>query len=60
MSSERNEPVVYISDFVEEYFDVTKYPPLEIKKVLAAKQWVTDGLMSEVANCFPSSASINQ
>ena len=59
MSSERDEPVLYIPDFVEEYFDVTKYPPLETKKVPAAKQWVADGLMSEVADCFPSSASIN-
>jgi len=60
MSSERDEPVVYIPDFVEEYFDVTKYSPFETKKVLSAKQWVTDGLMKEVADCFPSSASINQ
>ena len=59
MSSERDEPVVYIPDFVEEYFDVTKYSPFETKKVLAAKQWVTDGLMKEVDDCFPSSASIN-
>eukprot|EP00957_Ditylum_brightwellii_P073832 5610320-Ditylum_brightwellii.AAC.1 len=60
MSSERDEPIVYIPDFVKEYFDVRKYSPLETKRVLAAKQWVTDGLMSEVANCFPSSASSNQ
>eukprot|EP00957_Ditylum_brightwellii_P026068 1970585-Ditylum_brightwellii.AAC.1 len=31
-----------------------------MKRVLAAKQWVTDGLMSEDADCFPSSASIDQ
>eukprot|EP00957_Ditylum_brightwellii_P062725 4760242-Ditylum_brightwellii.AAC.1 len=60
MSSERDEPVVDITDFGEECFDVRKYPSLETKKVLAAKQCVTDGLMSEVADCIPSSASINQ
>eukprot|EP00957_Ditylum_brightwellii_P072965 5544521-Ditylum_brightwellii.AAC.1 len=59
MSSERDKPVVSITDFVKEYFYVTKYPPLETKKVLAAKQWVTDGLMSEVADCVPSSVNIN-
>eukprot|EP00957_Ditylum_brightwellii_P030159 2282529-Ditylum_brightwellii.AAC.1 len=60
MSSERDEPIVYIPNFVEECFDVTKYSPFETKKVLAAKQWMTDGLMKEVAESFPSSASINQ
>eukprot|EP00957_Ditylum_brightwellii_P090541 6895082-Ditylum_brightwellii.AAC.1 len=59
MSSERDEPVLCIPDFVEEYFNVTKYPPLETKKVLAVKQWMTDGLMNEVVDCFPSSASNN-
>eukprot|EP00957_Ditylum_brightwellii_P168130 12799112-Ditylum_brightwellii.AAC.1 len=60
MSSDRVESVLYILDFVNECYDVLKYSPYEMKKALASKHWVTDGLMSEISDCFPSMGSINQ
>mmetsp|Transcript_34017 Transcript_34017/g.49838 ORF Transcript_34017/g.49838 Transcript_34017/m.49838 type:complete len:139 (-) Transcript_34017:244-660(-) len=60
MSSNSVEPILYIPDFVNEYCDVLKYSPLEMKNVLAAKQWATDGLMSEIAKKITCTGSINQ
>eukprot|EP00957_Ditylum_brightwellii_P188798 14371347-Ditylum_brightwellii.AAC.1 len=60
MSSDSVDPILYAPDFVDECCDVLKYPLLEMKKVLAAKQWVTDGLMCEITDCFPSTGIINK